>query len=87
MSQERFNFFVYTQNKKKVAQDLATGNIDYGSFSKMGFVDEFFAFVLATDFLPSPKILIPAPGQRQKFPHGLFWPPLWLPRCTGRRAF
>jgi len=52
MSAERFDFFVYTQNKKKIKENLKNGDIDYGSFSKMGFVDEFFAYLLATDFFP-----------------------------------
>lgn len=74
MSQERFNFFVYTQNKAKVAQKLATGEIDYGSFSKMGFVDQFFAFVLATDFFPFAEKTYPSPRAKTEVPPGLFWP-------------
>jgi hypothetical protein len=49
--QKRFDFFVYTQNKQKVTGALKQGDIDYGSFSKMGFVDEFFAFLMSSDFL------------------------------------
>ena len=40
--QKRFDFFVYTQNKSKLTKALKEGDIDYGSFSKMGFIDEFF---------------------------------------------
>ena len=42
--QKRFDFFVYTQNKSRVAKALKEGDIDYGTFSKMGFVDEFLPF-------------------------------------------
>lgn len=65
---KRFDFFVYTQNKKKVKENLKNGDIDYGAFSKMGFVDEFFAFLFATDFFPfcektysSPRVKIEVP--------------------------
>ena len=63
--QKRFDFFVYTQNKSRVTKALKEGDIDYGTFSKMGFVDEFFAFLLASDFFsycdttyPSPRVKI-----------------------------
>ena len=63
MGEERAKFFVYTQNKAKVKKGLKDGDIDYGSFSKMGFIDEFFAFLFATDFFPClSKIPTPAPG-------------------------
>ena len=88
MSQQRFDFFVYTQNKKKVAQDLATGDIDYGSFSKMDFVDEFFAFVLATDFFPFAENTYPSPRAKTEVPPpGFFLHLLWQLRCMEKIAF
>ena len=66
---KRFDFFVYTQNKSRVEKALKEGDIDYGTFSKMGFVDEFFAFLLASDFFsycdktyPSPRVKIEVPA-------------------------
>ena len=53
MNSTRFDFFVYTQNKERVEKALKEGDIDYGSFSKMSFVDEFFAFLCPVIFSPS----------------------------------
>ena len=36
MSQQRNNYFVYTQNKSKVERALRQGNIDNGAFSQIG---------------------------------------------------
>jgi len=65
---KRFDYFVYTQNKTKLSKALKEGDIDYGSFSKMGFIDEFFAFLLASDFFiycektyPSPRVKTEVP--------------------------
>ncbi len=35
MTKERHKYFVYTQNKEEVRKSLISGDIDYGSFSKM----------------------------------------------------
>lgn len=64
MSQASFNYFVYTKNKAKLKEKLASGDIDYGTFSKMKFVDEFFAFVLATDFFPFCNQSYPSPRKK-----------------------
>ena len=87
MSQERFNFFVYTQNKKKVARDLATGNIDYGSFSKMDFVDEFFAFVLATDFFTFAQDTYPSPRAKTEIPPWFLLASLVAAKMYGEDSF
>ena len=87
MNQQRFNFFVYTQNKKKVAQDLATGNIDYGSFSKMGFVDEFFAFVLAADFFAFTEKTYPSPRAKTEVPPWFLLASLMAAKMYGEDSF
>ena len=87
MNRQRFNFFVYTQNKKKVAQDLATGNIDYGSFSKMGFVDEFFAFVLATDFFAFAEKTYPSPRAKTEVPPWFLLASLMAAKMYGEDSF
>lgn len=87
MSAERFNFFVYTQNKEKVAQDLATGDIDYGSFSKMGFVDQFFAFVLATDFFVFCDKSYPSPRAKTEVPPWFILASLMAAKMYGEESF
>ena len=63
MNQQRNNYFVYTRNKSKVEGALKEGNIDNGAFSQIGFVDEFFAYLMSSDFFlfcehtyPSPRV-------------------------------
>ena len=68
MNGQRFDFFVYTQNKTKLSKSLKEGNIDYGAFSKMGFVDEFFAFLLASDFFPFCEKTYPSPRVKTEVP-------------------
>jgi len=87
MSQERINFFVYTQNKKKVAKDLVTGNIEYGSFSKMGFVDQFFAFVLATDFFAFAEKTYPSPRAKTEVPPWFILASLMAAKMYGEESF
>ena len=87
MSQERFNFFVYTQNKKKVARDLASGEIDYGSLSKMGFVDQFFAFVLATSFFAFAEDTYPSPRAKTEVPPWFLLASLMAAKMYGEGSF
>lgn len=87
MSAERFNFFVYTQNKQKVKEKLASGEIDYGSFSKMGFVDEFFAFVLATDFFPFSEKTYPSPRAKTEVPPWFILASLMAAKMYGEESF
>jgi len=87
MSQERFNFFVYTQNKKKVKDNLKNGNIDYGSFSKMGFVDEFFAYLLATDFFTFCEDTYPSPRVKTEVPPWFLLASITAAKMYGEEAF
>jgi len=87
MSTERFNYFVYTQNKKKVKEDLKNGDIDYGSFSKMGFVDEFFAYLLATDFFPFCEKTYPSPRVKVEVPPWFLLASLMAAKMYGEEAF
>ncbi|MBC8387410.1 MAG: transposase [Actinobacteria bacterium] len=87
MNQERFNFFVYTQSKKKVREKLASGDIDYGSLSEMGFVDEFFAFVLATDFFPFAEDTYPSPRAKTEVPPWFLLASLIAAKMYGEESF
>jgi hypothetical protein len=68
MNQERFNYYLYAQNKDKIRKKLTAGDIDYGSLSEMKFVDKFFAFVLATDFFDFAEDTYPGPRARKEQP-------------------
>lgn len=48
MSQKRVNYFLYTRNKSKIVEALKEGNIDQGTFSKIGFTDEFFSYIVSS---------------------------------------
>jgi len=48
MSQKRTGYFFYTRSKSKVAEALKEGNIDQGAFSKIGFTDEFFSYLVSS---------------------------------------
>jgi hypothetical protein len=65
---KRFDYFVYTQNKTKLSKALKEGDIDYGSFSKMGFIDEFFAFLLASKFFSYCEKTYPSPRVKHEVP-------------------
>ena len=66
MNQQRNNYFVYTQNKSKVTRALRQGNIDNGAFSQIGFVDEFFTYLLSTDFFPFCEHTYPSPRVKKE---------------------
>lgn len=66
MNQKRNNYFVYTQNKSKVAEALKEGNIDNGAFSQIGFVDEFFSYLLSSDFFPFCEKTYPSPRVKKE---------------------
>jgi len=87
MSDERFDYFVYTQNKKKLKEDLKNGDIDYGTFSKMGFVDEFFAYLLATDFFPFCEKSYPSPRVKREIPPWFLLASLMAAKMYGEEAF
>ena len=87
MSEERFDYFVYTANKKKLKEKLKNGDIDYGAFSKMGFVDEFFAFLLATDFFPFCEKSYPSPRVKTEVPPWFLLASLMAAKMYGEEAF
>jgi len=66
MSQKRNNYFLYTKNKSKVAEALKEGNIDQGAFSEVGFVDEFFSYLISSDFFPFCEETYPSPRVKKE---------------------
>jgi len=66
MSQKRTNYFLYTKNKSKVVKALKKGNIDQGAFSEIGFVDEFFSYLVASDFFPFCEETYPSPRVKKE---------------------
>jgi hypothetical protein len=87
MTKERHKYFVYTQNKEEVRNSLVSGNIDYGSFSKMGFVDEFFAFLFATDFFTFCEQSYPSPRAKVEVPPWFILASLIGAKMYGEEAF
>ena len=85
--QKRFDFFVYTQNKSGVAKALKEGDIDYGTFSKMGFVDEFFAFLLSTDFFAFCEKTYPSPRVKREVPPWFLLSSLLAAKMYGEESF
>jgi len=66
MSQKRTDYFLYTKNKSKVLKALRQGNIDQGAFSKIGFVDEFFSYLISSDFFPFCEKTYPSPRVKKE---------------------
>ena len=87
MDNKRSKFFVYTQNKGKVKEHLKKGDIDYGSFSKMGFVDEFFAYLIATDFFPFCDKTYPSPRVKKEVPAWFLLASLIAAKILGEESF
>jgi len=85
--QKRFDFFVYTQNKQKVTGALKQGDIDYGSFSKMGFVDEFFAFLMSSDFFVFCDKTYPSPRVKEEVPAWFLLASLLAAKMYGEESF
>ena len=85
--QKRFDFFVYTQNKTKLKEKLSSGDIDYGTFSKMDFVDEFFAFLLASDFFPFCDKTYPSPRVKKEVPAWFLLASLLAAKMHGEESF
>jgi hypothetical protein len=85
--QKRLDFFVYTQNKFKVSKALKEGDIDYGTFSKMGFVDEFFAFLLASDFFAFCEKTYPSPRVKTEVPPWFLLASLFAAKMYGEESF
>lgn len=87
MDNKRSKFFVYTQNKGKVKEHLKKGDIDYGSFSKMGFVDEFFAYLIATNFFPFCDKTYPSPRVKKEVPPWFLLASLIAAKILGEESF
>jgi len=87
MNSSRFDFFVYTQNKQRVEKALKEGDIDYGSFSKMGFIDEFFAFLLASDFFSFCDKTYPSPRVKKEVPAWFLLASLLAAKMYGEESF
>lgn len=66
MSQKRTGYFLYTRSKSKVAEALKEGNIDQGAFSEVGFIDEFFSYLLSSDFFPFCEKTYPTPRVKKE---------------------
>ena len=84
---KRFDFFVYTQNKSKVTKALKQGDVDYGAFSKMGFVDEFFAFLMSSDFFPFCDTTYPSPRVKEEVPAWFLLASLLAAKMYGEESF
>lgn len=84
---KRSDFFVYTQNKQRVEKALKEGDIDYGSFSKMGFVDEFFVFLLASDFFSYCEKTYPSPRVKKEVPAWFLLASLLAAKMYGEESF
>ena len=87
MNQQRNNYFVYTQNKSKVTKALKEGDIDYGSFSKMDFIDEFFAFLMSSDFFSFCNMTYPSPRVKKEVPAWFLLASLLAARILGEESF
>ena len=66
MNHKRHDYFVYVKNKSRVTKALKEGDIDYGAFSEIGFVDEFFNFLISTDFIPFCQASYPSPRVKEE---------------------
>jgi len=84
---KRFDFFVYTQNKSKVTKALKEGDIDYGTFSKMDFIDEFFAFLMSTDFFIFCEKTYPSPRVKKEVPAWFLLASLLAAKMHGEESF
>jgi hypothetical protein len=66
MNQKRTDYFVYTQNKSRVEKALRQGSIDNGAFCAIGFVDEFFIYLVSSDFFPFCEATYPNPRVKKE---------------------
>jgi len=87
MGTERFNYYLYTQNKDKVRKKLTAGDIDYGSLSEMRFVDKFFAFVFGTDFFDFAGNTYPSPRAKKEVPPWFLLASVMAARMCGEESF
>jgi hypothetical protein len=61
-------WIIYEENKAKVIRDIRDGRMDYVDLSSWGFLDRFFAFLMAAKFFefcassyPSPRVKVEIP--------------------------
>jgi len=87
MNQERFDYYLYTQNKDKVRKKLTSGDIDYGSLSEMKFVDKFFAFVFAAGFFDFAENTYPSPRAKKEVPPWFLIESVMAARMCGEESF
>ena len=87
MNQKRTDYFVYTQNKSKVTIALKEGNIDNGAFSQIGFVDEFFTYLLSTDFFPFCEDTYPSPRVKKEVAPWFLLAALIGAKMVGEKSF
>ena len=87
MNQQRNNYFVYTKNKSKVERALRQGNIDNGAFSQIGFVDEFFAYLMSSDFFPFCEHTYPSPRVKREVAPWFLLASLVGAKMVGEKSF
>lgn len=87
MNQKRTNYFVYTQNKSRVTKALKEGNIDNGAFSQIGFVDEFFSYLLSSDFFSFCEATYPSPRVKKEVAPWFLLASLVGAKMVGERSF
>jgi hypothetical protein len=85
--QNRFDYFVYEQNKSKLLKALKEGEIDYGSLSKMGFIDEFFAYLFASGFFSFSERTYPSPRVKKEVPPWFLLSSLLAAKVLGEDSF
>jgi len=59
---------VYQENKPYVRRALGAGQIEYLALTEWSFQDRFFAFLLATGFLPFAQMSFPTPRVKEEIP-------------------
>ena len=87
MGTERFDYYLYTQNKDKIRKKLISGNIDYGSLSEMKFVDKFFAFVFASGFFDFAEATYPSPRAKKEVPPWFLLASVMAAKICGEESF
>jgi len=87
MNQKRTDYFVYTQNKSRVEKALRQGNIDNGAFSAIGFVDEFFAYLVSSDFFPFCEATYPSPRVKKEVACWFLLASLLAAKMVGEKSF
>ena len=87
MNQQRTDYFVYTQNKSRVEKALRQGNIDNGAFSQIGFVDEFFAYLMSSDFFPFCEATYPSPRVKKEVAPWFLLASLVGAKMVGEKSF